>query len=1396
MKSLYKKIVAFVAIIGVVALGLSVIKPVSAATVSPTVTNLKAQATGQKVIFSFDWDLTGKSVKDGDTFTIDAPEGVNITEIATQSLQANGAEVATVSMTNKKITFTFKKAIESMNQNVKGGFSYKAEWDNTPGNSGNKTATSKVGSESVVITRPDGPGVFESVLNKYNLTGDYVSKTFKLDVSENYAWMNVGDDYYLTKWFIRINGDGKKQALTNPVVSDKIQAPAVDYSKITFAPAANHAASEFFVGTYLKPSFTLRKGGQVVASGWDFWKHVKFDADGNGFTVNLSDVSDVFKTASSDELIVEYQTLIPKTTIRVDNNATLTADEITTPQTDPAFWNNTELKFWVSGDKTVTVQKEWVGDEEADRKDITVQLYADGKALDGLTQTLTKASGWKAEFTKLPGIKDGKKIEYSVVETNTPEGYTSKVEPINDSNVIKVVNTSNKPKVTETTANLVIKKAFEVAGDQEHTQVPITEGQFEFALKDENNKVVETAKNKADGTVNFKSLTFNKEGTHTYTITENKGTDASVNYSTQSIAATVDVKKDNDKLVATVTYSGGDGEQKNTITNTQNKPKVSNAKVTLNLKKEFEGGELKGDDFEFVAKDSNDKVVGTAKNKKDGSITFDNITVDKAGTFNYTITETKGTDKTITYSDKTITATVVVVEKDNALVVEQVTYSDGQTDTDTFTNKKEAPKTESVKATLQVNKLLKEGETTIPLTDDQFEFVLKEGNNTLETAKNKANGTVTFKELTYTEEGTHTYTITENKGTDASINYSTQTITATVEVKKANDKLVATVTYSGGDTEKGNTFTNTKTPPTPVPPTVKPTSAQFKAKKVLAINGSSDRTLKANEFTFLLKDQNGTLVDTKTNGENGDILFNPVSFNEAGTFTYTIAEQKPATPESAITYDESVHFVTVTVTKDENGQLNADVQYDGKKDTPTFTNTYTPPTPVPPTVKPTTAQFKAKKVLAINGSSDRTLKANEFTFLLKDQNGTLVDTKTNGENGDILFNPVSFNEAGTFTYTIAEQKPATPESAITYDESVHTVTVTVTKDANGQLNADVQYDGKKNIPTFTNTYTPPTPPTPSEKQITTSKILEGRDLQGGEFSFNLLDENGTVLQTKQNAADGTVTFDAIAYTEAMIGTHKYTIKEVLPADQANIQYDEGQVDVTVTVTKDEASNAIQAVVSYGAKKTFINKVIPPTPPTVNNPELKLYTLRVRKVDEKGDYLAGAVFGLFEADGVTPVANPYGQGQAQAISGQDGLASFVGFEAKEYVIKELSAPSGYQLSDTTIKVSAIDFASATNLVVDKGNVVNKLLPPPPSTDKPYIPTTSTSKPKTPSSNGDKPKPGDKPKSSETPKSSDKPKEGKRSLPSTGTEDHLGLLVTGMTFVATAIASLKLKKKEDF
>ena len=237
------------------------------------------------------------------------------------------------------------------------------------------------------------------------------------------------------------------------------------------------------------------------------------------------------------------------------------------------------------------------------------------------------------------------------------------------------------------------------------------------------------------------------------------------------------------------------------------------------------------------------------------------------------------------------------------------------------------------------------------------------------------------------------------------------------------------------------------------------------------------------------------------------------------------------------------------------------------------------------------------------------------------------------------------------------------------------------------------------------------------------------DLKDGEFNFQLLDKDGKVLQTKQNAADGSVTFDAISYSEAEVGkTFTYTIKEVIPeSKEKGMVYDEGTVQATVTVSKDEAHNQILTDVQYGEKKnftnTFVTTSIPPTPPTVDKPELKLYNIQLHKVNAEGAALAGAVFGLYEADGTTPVANPYGEGQATATSDANGLVTFIGFEAKNYVIKELTAPTGYQLSTDIITVSASELSDATNLVVDKGNVVNKpftsIPPTPPTVDKPEL-----------------------------------------------------------------------------
>ena len=370
---------------------------------------------------------------------------------------------------------------------------------------------------------------------------------------------------------------------------------------------------------------------------------------------------------------------------------------------------------------------------------------------------------------------------------------------------------------------------------------------------------------------------------------------------------------------------------------------------------------------------------------------------------------------------------------------------------------------------------------------------------------------------------------------------------------------------------------------------------------------------------------------------------------------------------------------------------------------------------VNPKAKPKETKATIELDKALTG---RDLKDGEFSFELY-EGATKLQTVTN-KNGKVTFDPISYKEAGEHTYTVKEVVGNTP--GITYDTTEKQVTVKVTQDGQA-LKADLVYPENK---TFNNTYTAPQP---AKAKISASKILEGAELKNGEFNFQLLDETGKVLQTKQNAADGTVTFDDISYSSEDAGkTFHYTIKEVIPESKAKgMTYDEGSIDATVTVTKDDASNTLKASVAYGEKKsfknTFVTSEIPPTPPTVDKPELKLYNIQLHKANADGNALAGAVFGLFESNGTTPVANPYGEGQATATSDANGLVTFTGFEAKDYVVKELTAPEGYQLSADVIKVSASELKAATNLVVDKGTVVNKpftsIPPTPPTVDKPEL-----------------------------------------------------------------------------
>ncbi|WP_125841455.1 Cna B-type domain-containing protein, partial [Streptococcus mitis] len=344
---------------------------------------------------------------------------------------------------------------------------------------------------------------------------------------------------------------------------------------------------------------------------------------------------------------------------------------------------------------------------------------------------------------------------------------------------------------------------------------------------------------------------------------------------------------------------------------------------------------------------------------------------------------------------------------------------------------------------------------------------------------------------------------------------------------------------------------------------VKPTSASLEVTKKL-----TGRELKADEFEFTLTDQAGN-VETAKNDSNGKVKFKELTFDKAGTYTYKIAEK--AGTATGIQYDTKTITATVTVVDNGKGVLEATVAYDGEK---VFENTYTP-------AGATSVTLGAKKVL-----EGKTLEAGKYSFELKKEDGSVVETVTNAADGSVTFSPISYDESqvGTHKYTISEV--AGSEIGITYDKTVQEVEVTVEKVSATELKATASKEAKDLV--FTNKYTPAGA---TNVTLGAKKVLEGKDLEAGKYSFELKKEDGSVVETVTNAADGTVTFSPISYDESQVGTHKYTISEVV-GSEAGITYDKTVQEVEVTVEKVSATE-LKATASKEAKDlVFTNKYTP------------------------------------------------------------------------------------------------------------------------------------------------------------------------------------------------------------
>ena len=764
--------------------------------------------------------------------------------------------------------------------------------------------------------------------------------------------------------------------------------------------------------------------------------------------------------------------------------------------------------------------------------------------------------------------------------------------------------TFNNTYTAKGSVELTATKTIKVADGFDHTTKP-ADGEFTFDLKDAAGNVIATAKNDANGKVCFtrefqlSDLDGAASKDFTYTIVEQPGAEPGMVYDNHALTYTVTVTDGgNGALNAKAIVTSASGSD--TFTNTY-QPAATG--LALGAQKSYV---KKDDNTPIVPKDgeftfdvyegkmtaeqlAGAKPVRTATNGADGSVNFDAFSYAKPGTYEYTIVERKGDLAYVTYDDAVHHAVVTVVDNAGTLQA-SVAYDGADATKPTFTNTYKAKATNSGAIALTKSVDVHDGSYQLKAGDFAFELVGSDG-TVLQTQKNDAKGKVYFNELTFDHAGTFPFTVREVQPTDGApgvpgVTYTGKTYTLTYVVKDNNDgKLVvesSTVKPSEG-TENGvtpntMTFANSYQPGQ--------TSYQISGTKVLENpDPATTRTPADGEFTFALIDvATGQEIDRTTNVGKA-FTFKAISYTATGSHAYQVKEV--AGQDGTITYSDAVLDVTVNVTDDGSGQLTATANKTAAD--LTFTNTYTP--------SATTATITGTKAL-----TGRDLAEGEFFFDLKDADGNVVQTVQNGADGTFGFAPLQLDKVGTYVYTVSERAGATA-NGVTYDTTVFTATVTVTENAETHaLEAQVAYSkgGKAaDAVAFSNSYAPAA----TEVKLGASKVLSGEDLKEGQFSFQLKDADGKVLQTAKNAADGTVGFEAISYDKP--GTYAYSISEV-DDGQKNVTYDAAEHRVTVTVTDDGAGHLVATVTYDGAvapvfKNTYTPPTTPPTEPPTNPP---------------------------------------------------------------------------------------------------------------------------------------------------------------------------------------------------
>ncbi|MBR2719076.1 MAG: Cna B-type domain-containing protein, partial [Clostridia bacterium] len=753
-----------------------------------------------------------------------------------------------------------------------------------------------------------------------------------------------------------------------------------------------------------------------------------------------------------------------------DGSLTVTATE---NATELDFTNTYETKGSIqfSGVKTLD-GKDLAGD------DFSFQLIGeDGNVIE----TVKNDADGKIAFSAIEYDQNdaGKTFTYTVKEVNDEQPgiiydqrlYTVTVTVVDDGyGTLTVI-----PNISE--SNMNFTNTYEAVGEITFSGTKTLEGRdmtdfdvFTFSIMEGENEIA-TVTNDAEGNIVFPAIKYHLEdvGEYTYTIREISEDGNGITVDDTVYTVTVEVADNGD---GTLDVTADLDETALNFVNTY----AADGSVQFSGSKTLTGKALAAEEFSFQLLDSENEVIETVKNGADGKFAFSEIayTLDDVGTHTYTMQEVNDEQPGIGYDPTIYTITVIV--QDNGDGTLYVTADLDETVLK-FTNTYEA-----------VGEITFAGVKTIEgraLTEnDVFVFAVKEGEKTIVTASNDADGNIVFPTIEYTldDVGTHTYTVKETSPSGLGITADPTEYTVTVEVADNGDGTLA-VEATGADHTKLD-FTNT-----------------YEAEGEIVFSGVKTiegRALTANDkFTFEIKEGEKTIA-TVTNDADGKIAYPTIEYTlaDVGTHTYTVKET--STDGNGITVDTTEYTVVVTVIDGGHGKLDAmaDVDHTALN----FTNTY-----------------EAKGEIVLEGAKTlvgRELAAGEFEFELIDEAGDVVATATNDAEGKITFTKLTYDTADigkTYTYTAKEITGSLP--GVIYDAAPITVKVAIADNGDGTLKVTKTVDSADIA--FTNTYS-----AEGAILLAGTKSLSGRALAAGEFSFELYDANGNLLQTVTNDAKG------------------------------------------------------------------------------------------------------------------------------------------------------------------------------------------------------------------------------------------------------------------------------------